>query len=475
MNPVRTSAIVAASVICCSVLGCSQDRTPAIAAAIQQQVASNESKAGTPPADVRRFYEQRANAPVWVAKETTTVAPEDVLALIRTAPDHGLVEADYVDQDLSQLIDSENDVAEQLKNDPQALARFDVQLTTALLTLGRDVAVGRSTPQSISKSWKARRVAPDFAATLAAAVSEGGQLESWLDKVRPVHPEYAALQHTLEAINEKQRVQGTPDRRAGQIVLNLERWRWLPDDLGSRHLLVNVPAFYMAARENGKPVLEMKVIVGKPENATPIFSDELETVVFSPYWNVPDSIAEGETAPAAARDPNFLRRQNIEILRRTGSGTEAVDPGSVDWDDPEAIKELAFRQKPGAGNALGHVKFLFPNSFDVYLHDTPADALFFRNGRALSHGCVRLEMPEDLARYLLRDKPEWTGEKIKAAMHAGEEKHVALKAHVPVHIVYFTAWPKGDGDVQLFDDIYGYDAKQQVARRHSGEALLSRR
>src|SRR5262245_45462482 len=150
MNPVRTSAIVAATVIGCSVLGCSPDMTPAVAAAIRQQVASNESKAGTPPADVRRFYEQRANAPVWVEKETT-VAPEDALALIRTAPDHGLVVADYVDQDLSQLIDSENDVAEQLKRDPQALARFDVQLTTALLTLGRDVATGRSTPQSISK------------------------------------------------------------------------------------------------------------------------------------------------------------------------------------------------------------------------------------------------------------------------------------------------------------------------------------
>lgn len=474
MTRVRTSGIVPAAAVCCFVLGCNQNVTPAVTAAIQQQIASTESKAGTPQADARRFYEHRANAPVWVTSDST-VAPEEALAIIRTAPDHGLIEADYVAPDLAQLIDAEDEIAEQLRNDPQGLARFDVQLTTALLSLGRDVAMGRSKPQSISRSWKATRAAPDFATTLTAAVADGELLKTWLDKVRPVHPEYAALQHTLAGINEKQRAQGTPDPRAGQIALNLERWRWLPDDLGSRHLLVNVPAFYMAARENGKPVLEMKVIVGKPENATPIFSDEMETVVFSPYWNVPDSIAEGETAPAAARDPNFLRRQNIEILRRKGGSTEAVDPSSVDWDDPEAIKELAFRQKPGAGNALGHVKFLFPNSFDVYLHDTPADALFFRNGRALSHGCVRLEMPEDLAKYLLRDKPDWTGEKIKAAMHAGEEKHVALKEHVPVHIVYFTAWPKGDGDVQLFDDIYGFDSKQHVARRQSNEMLLSRR
>ena len=279
-----------------------------------------------------------------------------------------------------------------------------------------------------------------------------------------MHPEYAALQGTLTTINEKQQAQGTPDARAGQIALNLERWRWLPDDLGPRHILVNVPAFYMAARENGKPVLEMKVIVGKPENATPIFSDEMETVVFSPYWNVPDSIAEGETAPSAARDPSFLRApEHRDPAPHRQRHRDRWIPRSVNWDDPEAIKELAFRQKPGAKNALGHVKFLFPNPHDVYLHDTPADALFFREGRALSHGCIRLEMPEELARYMLRDKPEWTDDKIKEAMYAGEEKHVALKEKVPVHIVYFTVWPKGDGDVDLFDDIYGYDAKQSGA------------
>jgi murein L,D-transpeptidase YcbB/YkuD len=250
----------------------------------------------------------------------------------------------------------------------------------------------------------------------------------------------------------------------------------MPDDFGPRHILVNLPAFYMAAREAGMPVLEMKVIVGSPENATPIFSDQMATVVFSPYWNVPDSIAEGETAPAAARDPSFLRRQNIEILRRTGGGTEAIDPASVNWDDPNAIKELAFRQKPGAKNALGHVKFLFPNPFNVYLHDTPADSLFGRGGRALSHGCVRLEQPEELAKYMLRDQPEWTDRRIKDAMYAGEEKHVGLKEKVPVHIVYFTAWPTGDGDVQLFDDIYGYDQAQWSASHgRVGDALMSRR
>jgi murein L,D-transpeptidase YcbB/YkuD len=238
----------------------------------------------------------------------------------------------------------------------------------------------------------------------------------------------------------------------------------MPDDLGERHILVNVPAFHMAVRDRGASVLNMKVIVGKQDRATPLFAAEMKEIVFSPYWNVPDSIAEGETAPAAARDPRFLARNNIEILRRGGGSDEIVDPASVDWDSPEAIKSLAFRQKPGAKNALGHVKFLMPNPYDVYLHDTLADSLFEREGRALSHGCVRLDQPEALATYLLRGNPEWTTAKIQTAMNQEHEQHVALKEPLPVYVVYFTAWPRAGGGVDSWPDVYGYDARQ--ARAH---------
>ena len=477
---VRRISGVGVAAVAFLAIGCGKDVTPAVTSAIQQVVETAGGESGKVRADVRQFYAQRGYSPAWLTKQGAATA-EDALAVVRTAPNHGLSSADYAESDVASLVDAEEDIDTALKHDAQMLASFDVQMTTALLTLGRDVALGRSNPAAVSKNWKARRTAPDLAGTLAVAVAAGGSLRGWLDEMRPMHPEYAALQHTLTAIHEKQKAQGTPDPRAGQIALNMERWRWMPDDFGSRHILVNVPAFYMAAREGGMPVLEMKVIVGSPENATPIFSDQMDTVVFSPYWNVPDSIAEGETAPAAARDPGFLRRQNIEILRRTGKGTEEVDPASVNWDDPDAVKELAFRQKPGAKNALGHVKFLFPNPFNVYLHDTPADSLFGRGGRALRHGCIRLEHPEELARYMLRDIPDWTDGRIKEAMDAGEEKHVALKEKVPVHIVYFTAWPKGDGDVELFDDIYGFDATQWAGRARpaskgrAGDALMSRR
>ena len=248
--------------------------------------------------------------------------------------------------------------------------------------------------------------------------------------------------------------------RIRQVEVNLERWRWMPNDFGARHFLVNIPAFLLMAREDGKTVSAMRVIVGKPGHETPVFSGDIETVVFSPYWNVPDSIAEGETAPAAASDPNYLVRNQIEILRHSKSGTKVVDESDVNWFDPDDLKQLSFRQRPGAKNALGHVKFLFPNAFNVYLHDTPTDSLFARTQRAFSHGCVRVEQPEALAAYVLRDRSEWTTEHIKSAMDAGVEKYVKLDEMIPVHIVYFTTWVDESGGLYFLPDVYGYDVRQ---------------
>ena len=255
------------------------------------------------------------------------------------------------------------------------------------------------------------------------------------------------------------------DRRLRQIAVNLERWRWIPDDLGARHFLVNVPLFHLVARENGTPVLDIRVVVGTPDNKTPLFSSQMSTVVFSPYWNIPDSIVEGETAPAIARDPGYLARNNIEILDVSRPGSPPLESASIDWDDPGELQHLAFRQRPGPKNALGHVKFLFPNPFDVYLHDTPADTLFARPGRAFSHGCIRVEEPEALAKYVLRGYSEWDDERILEAMHAGVEKHVKLRETIPVHIVYFTAWVDDRGGLHFQPDIYGYDDRQPVRVR----------
>jgi murein L,D-transpeptidase YcbB/YkuD len=250
------------------------------------------------------------------------------------------------------------------------------------------------------------------------------------------------------------------DDRIRQVEINLERWRWMPDDFGPRHFVVNIPSYLLMARENGKTVLDIRVVVGKPGHETPIFSSDMANVVFSPYWNVPDSIAEGETAPAAALDPGYLTRNNMDIFRVSKSGTKRVDESEVNWGNRDELKKLVFRQRPGSRNALGRVKFLFPNPYNVYLHDTPADSLFARTGRAFSHGCVRVEEPEALAKYVLRGDVEWDEPRILAAMRSGAEKYVKLKETIPVHIVYFTVWLDESKGVHFQPDVYGYDAKQ---------------
>jgi murein L,D-transpeptidase YcbB/YkuD len=241
--------------------------------------------------------------------------------------------------------------------------------------------------------------------------------------------------------------------RIRTIELNLERWRWLPDTMPDRYLLVNVPGFHLYAIEHERPVLDMRVVVGAPDKKTPIFADEMTTVIFSPYWNVPPDIAREETAPRAAQDPGYLERNNMEVIDARGG---AVDPYSIDWSNTEGLR---IRQRPGTGNALGGVKFVFPNNFNVYLHDTNAGKLFDRVERGLSHGCVRVEEPAKLAEYVLRDQPEWTPQTIADAMQAGKERAVKLKQPLPVYIVYMTA-SVHNGGVRFVKDVYGHDREQ---------------
>jgi murein L,D-transpeptidase YcbB/YkuD len=240
--------------------------------------------------------------------------------------------------------------------------------------------------------------------------------------------------------------------RLRELELNLERWRWLPESLGARHILVNIPSYWLAGVEDGRTTISMRVVTGTTENPTPIFSDRMTTVVFSPYWNIPPTIARKEILPALERDSSYLSRNDMEVVR----GSQVVSPWSVDWGSTG----YTVRQRPGPRNALGGVKFVFPNNFDVYLHDTPADQLFTNTTRSFSHGCVRVEKPSELARWVLAGQKEWTPEKIQAAMQAGREQHVALKEPIPVYLVYATAWVEPDARVSFRHDVYGHDARQ---------------
>ncbi|HSB92711.1 MAG TPA: L,D-transpeptidase family protein [Flavitalea sp.] len=230
--------------------------------------------------------------------------------------------------------------------------------------------------------------------------------------------------------------------RIEQIVVNMERTRWLPQQLTSKpsYILVNIPEYKLHIIESNKEVWNCNVVVGDTGNKTVVFTGMMNHVVFSPNWNVPESIVKDEIIPSMEKDPEYLQKQDLEITGER-NGLPVV------------------RQKPGAENSLGLVKFMFPNTHNIYLHDSPAKELFNRNARAFSHGCVRVSEPDRLASYVLRDMPEWNEDRINEAMNNGEEKYVTLKTKVPVFIVYFTAWVDNAGALNFRKDIYQNDAR----------------
>lgn len=250
-----------------------------------------------------------------------------------------------------------------------------------------------------------------------------------------------------------------------QIVVNLEKWRWLPRSRGDYRVEVNIPEYRLWVRRDEKVVHETKVVVGSTANQTPIFYDQIRHVVVNPYWNVPVSIARGEIGPQVRRDPGYLARREYELL----SGGQVIDPYSVDWASvAPGTFPYSLRQKPGSQNALGQVKFLFPNKHDVYLHDTPEKSLFGTDVRAYSHGCVRVQNPFDFAEALLADEPKLTKQRLVDSF-GPNERWFNMEVKVPVYLTYFTLRIAQDGTVKSFADIYGHDAR--IADALSGPAL----
>ncbi len=228
--------------------------------------------------------------------------------------------------------------------------------------------------------------------------------------------------------------------RLEQILMNMDRMRWAAEGKEGRLIVVNIPEFKLYGTDKGKKIFDMVVVVGKEGNNTMMFNGDLNQVVFSPHWNVPVSIVKNEILPAINKNSNYLASQNMEVV-------------SNDGEFP------VIRQKPGPGNALGKVKFLFPNSFNIYFHDTPSKSLFARDKRAFSHGCIRLKEPEKMANYILSNQPEWTSKEISEAMNSGSEKFVKVKDPIPVVITYYTAWVDESGKLHFREDIYGHDEK----------------
>ena len=248
--------------------------------------------------------------------------------------------------------------------------------------------------------------------------------------------------------------------RIDQLILNMERWRWLPKKFEPNYLLVNIPEYILHVVEDGKEAFNMRVIVGKVLHETPVFSDKMEYVVLAPYWNVPFSIIDNELRDKLVANPNYLNRLDMEVVKGSGRKATVVSPASIDWANvTQETFKYTLRRRPGPKNDLGDVKFIFPNSNDIYLHDTPHDELFSQSSRSFSHGCVRLSEPIKLATYLLRDRPEWDKQTILDSIATHREKYITLKDKLPVYLVYFTAWADASGHPHFRDDIYGLDKK----------------
>ena len=257
----------------------------------------------------------------------------------------------------------------------------------------------------------------------------------------------------IGAATVRKMVGHTSQDKIAKLVVAMEQARWLPDDLGSRYVFINQPAFMVYYHDHGAEQFSMRVVVGSKSNQTYFFQDEIETVEFNPYWGVPQSIIINEMLPHLRRDPSYLDRLGYEV----SVNGRAVSSSSVNWYG--STQNIAVRQPPSSDNALGDLKILFPNSHAIYMHDTPSKSFFQRDMRALSHGCVRLAEPRKMAAAVLGT----TVEDVNARIAAGKNVAARVTAKIPVYISYFTAWPNKDGKVEYFDDVYGRDAAMMKA------------
>ena len=268
---------------------------------------------------------------------------------------------------------------------------------------------------------------------------------------------------TLEYLNSP------PNKLISQLKVNMERFRWLPPQVIEKHIIVNIANFRLDLITGTDTLISMRAVVGKETQKTPVFNDSMTYIVFSPTWTVPKTILQEEVIPELLKGPGYLIKNNMKLIRNDGTELAYSD---IDWS---TISKDNFpymvRQDPGPGNSLGRVKFMFPNNYDVYIHDTPSKSFFARDARAVSHGCIRVEDAFDLAVLLLSDKPEWSPDNIRNAMQQSKEQTVLLKVPVDVVVVYLTAWTDGKDRMQFRNDVYNNDGKVLEALNQKPESV----
>ena len=305
------------------------------------------------------------------------------------------------------------------------------------------------------------------AATLAEIERYGDLLVTAVPGFQARHglePDGIIGRDTLTALNMM------PVERVRQIDASLERWRWLPEHLGERFVIVNIAGYELKMIDRGREVIRKRVIVGQPYRQTPLFNDQIRYLVINPTWTVPRTLMIHDQLPRIIRDPGYLERMNIRVYRGWGKDRVLVDPETIDWASL-SVNNFPYQliQQPGPRNALGRIKFMFPNKHAIYLHDTPSQGLFSNNERTFSSGCIRVEQPFDLADALLAGNPAWTPQTLREVVRSGESRKAVLQTPVPVYLQYWTAWVDDSGQRQFRPDIYNRDGRL-LARLYSTPA-----
>lgn len=399
--------------------------------------------------ELERAYTARDWAPLWSSDGKPTASSRAMIDALRRVGERGLDPSDYDVERLGML-------ATTGLGAPGAPAEFDATLSVASLRVLRALRTGRVAGHESGS--RTRQDSVDFAATLGALASSAAPSEV-LDAQEPQFDQYRRLKTAYSEYVAQPETDIEAVARARAIALSLERWRQLPQSASPTQIIVNIPAFQLqvlqADGDSVAEVLKMDVVVGTAfKNQTPAFSDSMQYIVFAPYWEVPASIARSELVNIGMRDPYLLTMNNYQMVSLKGR----VLPATLASVRAVKAGTARIRQLPGGMNSLGRVKFMFPNQYDIYLHDSPMQGAFARQRRDVSHGCIRLADPAALARLLLRDQKGWDSTAVEKALALKSPLRVDLSRTVPVHMLYATAVVEKDGRVIFHEDIYGRDA-----------------
>ena len=379
------------------------------------------------------FYESRNLAPLWLDQGLENARAQSVIARLRAADADGLDPKDYKTPNFAGL-------------GADALAEAELRLTQSVLTFARHLQAGRFHYTRVSRNIELPQQPPepaDILGTVAGTADAGAALEAF----SPRHEPYRRLKEALAQLRGKAGAgKGDVSRQIETVIANMERWRWYPRDLGEAHVLVNQPDFTLKVMHNGAQVWTTRIVIGKPSMPTPLLSETMKYITVNPTWHVPPSIVHNEYLPALAQDPTVLDRMGLRVSYSGGS--------------------VQITQPPGDGNALGRVRFNFPNRFSVYQHDTPDKYMFAHEVRAYSHGCMRVQDPPKYAEVLLaiaRPQEHWTAARIRSLFGRSEQDIQLQAVPIWVHLTYQTAFVDDAGKLQLRRDIYNLDGRTLAA------------